>query len=88
MNFSGISLHSPELGVSQTKVYGDMQSHHNMSSTSHILSAQKYKHEGRARWDIARKEWKIHNVEIKIIMFVIERGVKSFISPLIQAKSR
>ena len=30
--------------------------------------------------DIARKEWKIDNVEIKIITFVIELGVKSTVS--------
>ena len=34
----------------------------------------------RARWDIARKEWKIDNVEIKIITFVIELGVKSIVA--------
>ena len=44
MNFSGVSLHSPEIGVCQPKVYGNIQSHHNMSSTLHILSAGKYKH--------------------------------------------
>ena len=44
MNFSGVSLHSPEIGVCQPKVYGDIQSHHNMSSTLHILSTGKYKH--------------------------------------------
>ena len=27
MNFSGVSLHSPEIGVCQPKVYGDIQSH-------------------------------------------------------------
>ena len=74
MIFSGVSVHSPEIGVCQSKVYGDIQSHHNMSSTLHILSAAKYK--GSARWDIARKECKIDNVEIKIITFVIELGVK------------
>ena len=42
MNFSGVSLHSPEIGVCKPKVY--IQSHHNMSSTLHILSAVKYKH--------------------------------------------
>ena len=36
---------------------------------------------GRDRWDIARKEWKIDNVEIKIITFVIELGVKSIVAP-------
>ena len=44
MNFSGVSLHSPEIGVCQLKVYGDIQNHHNMSSTLHILSTGKYKH--------------------------------------------
>ena len=44
MNFSGVSLHSPEIGVCQPKVYGDIQSHHNMSSTLHILSTGKYEH--------------------------------------------
>ena len=43
MNFSGISLHSPEIGVCQPKAYGVIQGHHNMSSTLHILSAAKYK---------------------------------------------
>ena len=62
-----------------------------MSSTLHILSARKYKHTiGRARWDIARspKEWKIDNVEIKIITFLIELGVKSIVAPLMKVKSR
>ena len=27
MNFLGVSLHSPEIGVCQLKVYGDIQSH-------------------------------------------------------------
>ena len=36
---------------------------------------------GRDRWAIARKEGKIDNVEIKIITFVIERGVKSIAAP-------
>ena len=71
MNFSGVSLRSPEIGVCQPNVYGDIQSHHNMSSTLHILSAAKYKHRKKTRWDIARKEWKIDNVEIKSITFVI-----------------
>ena len=50
MNFSDVSLHSPEIGVCQPKVYGDIQSHHNMSSTLHILSTKlvcdggKFKH--------------------------------------------
>ena len=58
MNFSGVSFHSPEIGVRQPKVYGDIQSHHNVSSTLHILPAAKYKHHiKRARWDIGRKEW-------------------------------
>ena len=30
--------------------------------------------------NIARKEWKIYNVEIKIITFVIELGVKSIVA--------
>ena len=34
----------------------------------------------KARWDIARKEWKIDNVEIKIITFDIELGVKSIVA--------
>ena len=42
MNFSGVSLHSPEIGVCQPKVYGDIQSHHNMSSTLHVLLTGKY----------------------------------------------
>ena len=82
MNFSGVSLHSPEIRVCQPKVYGDIQSHHDMSSTLHILSAAKYINtKGRARWDIARKVRKIDNVEIKIITFVIELGVKSTVAP-------
>ena len=81
MNFSGISLYSPEIGVCQPNVYSDIQSHHNMSSTLHILSAGKYINTiGRAGWDIARKERKIDNVEIKIITFVIELGVKSIVA--------
>ena len=81
MNFSGVSLHSPEIAVCEPKVYGDIQSDHNMSSTLHILSTGKYKHHKKGyRWDIARKEWKIDNVEIKIITFVIELGVKSIVS--------
>ena len=36
---------------------------------------------GSTRWDIVRKEWKIDNVEIKIITFVIELGVKSIVVP-------
>ena len=44
MNFSGISIHSPDIGVCQPNVYGDIQSHHNMSSTLCILSIGKYKH--------------------------------------------
>ena len=43
---------------------------------------------GWARWDIARKEWKIDNVEIRIIMFVIELGVKSIVAPYMKVKSR
>ena len=80
MNFSGVSLHSPEIGVCQPKVYGDIQSHCNMSSSLHILSTGIYKHHMKARWDIAQKEWKIDNVEIKIITFVIELGVKSTVA--------
>ena len=30
----------------------------------------------RARWYAAGKEWKIDNVEIKIITFVIQPGIK------------
>ena len=41
---------------------------------------------GRARWDVARKEWKIDNVEIKIIRFVIELGVKSIVAPFYEVK--
>ena len=52
-----------------------------MSSTLHILSAAKYTHHRRASWDIARKEWKIDNVEIKIITFVIELSVKAIVAP-------
>ena len=33
-----------------------------------------------ARGDIAQKEWKIDNVEIKIITFVIKLGVKSIVA--------
>ena len=44
MNFSGVPLHSPEIGVCQPEVYGDIQSHHNMSSTLYFLSAAKNKH--------------------------------------------
>ena len=71
MNFSGISCHSEteKTEVYQPKVYGDIQSYHNVSSTSlmHILSAVKYKHHtGRAQWDITRKEWKINDVKIRI----------------------
>ena len=81
MIFPGISIHSPETGVCQPKVNGDIQSHYNMSSTLYISSAAKYKHHiGRARWDTARKEWKINNVKIKIITFVIELGVKSIVA--------
>ena len=80
MNFSGISLHSPEIGVCQPKVYGDIQSHHNMSwEISYQLG--NINTTGRARWHIAQKEWKIDNVEIKIITFVIEFGVKSIVAP-------
>ena len=64
MNFSGLSLYSPEIGVRQPNVYGDIQSHHNMSTI------------GMAKWDIARKKWKNDNVEIKIITFIMELGVK------------
>ena len=81
MNFSGISLHSPEIGVCEPKVYGDIQSHHNMSNTLHILSAAKYNTIGRAGSDNALKEWKIDNVEIKIITFVIELCLKSIVAP-------
>ena len=80
MNFSGVSLHSHEIGACQPKVYGDIQSHHNMSSTLHILSTGNINTICRARWDIARKERKIGNVEIKIITFVIELGVKSIVA--------
>ena len=79
MNFSGISLHSPEIAVRQPNVYGDIQSHHNVNSTLHILSTGKYEHHMKG-WDIARKERKIDNVEIKIITFVIELGVKSIVA--------
>ena len=44
MNFSGVSLHNPEIGVCQPKVYGDIQRDHNVSSILHILSAEKHKH--------------------------------------------
>ena len=47
MNFLGVSIHSPEIGVCQPKVYGDIQSHHNMSSTLHILSSNS---EGLHKW--------------------------------------
>ena len=80
MNFLGISLHSPEIGVCQPKVYGDIQGHHNMSNTLHILSTGKYRHHMKGYMDIAQKEWKIDNVEIKIIMFVIELGVKLIVA--------
>ena len=52
-----------------------------MSSTLHILPAMKYKHHRRpAKWDIPQKEWEIHNVEIKIITFVMELSVKSIVA--------
>ena len=44
MNFSGVLFHSPEKGVHQPKIYDDIQSHRNVSSTLDILSAAKYKH--------------------------------------------
>ena len=46
MNFSGVSLHSPEMGVCQPKVYGDIQNH----IKSHQLSAsssQAFEHRGQ-----------------------------------------
>ena len=55
MNFSGVLLHSPEIGVCQPKVYGDIQIHHNMGSTLHILSAVKYKHHRKGQM---RNCWK------------------------------
>ena len=36
---------------------------------------------GGAGCDIARKEWKIDNVEIKIIRFGLELGVKPIVAP-------
>ena len=45
-----------------------------MNNTLHILSLRNI---GRARWDTAQKEWKIDNVEIQIITFVIGLGVMS-----------
>ena len=81
MNFLGISLHSPEIEVCQPKVYGDIQSHHNMSAPCMSYQLRNINTLGRVRWDIARKESKIDNVEIKIITFVIELGVKSIVAP-------
>ena len=81
MNFSDGSPYSPETGVYQPKVYGDIQSHHNRAA--HCISCQlrNVNTIGRARWDIAGKEWKIDNVEIKIITFVMVVGVKSIVAP-------
>ena len=87
MNFSGVSLHSPEIGVCQPKVYGDTQSHHNMRSTLHVLPAGKYKHHIKDWMGYARKEQEIDNVEIKIITFVIELGVKLIVA-IMKVKSR
>ena len=87
MNFSGVSLHSHEIEVCQPKVYGDIQSH-NMSS---IIISYQLGHINtvrRARWDIARKEWKVDSVKIKIITFVIELGVKSIVTPNIEVQVR
>ena len=36
--------------------------------------------------DIARKKWKIDNVEIKIITFVIELGVSKLLLPIMKVK--
>ena len=81
MNFSGVPPHSPETRVCEPKVYGDIQSHHNMSNTCISYQLRNIITRGRARWDIAPKEWKIDNVEIKIITFVIELGAKSIVAP-------
>ena len=35
---------------------------------------------GRAIWEIAGKKWKIDNLEIKIITFAVEIGVKSIVA--------
>ena len=82
MNFSSISLHSPEIGACQPKVYGDIRSHHDMSTTLHILSTGKYKHHMKDLMRYCSKgiENCQMNVEIKIIMFVIELGVKSIVA--------
>ena len=57
-----------------------------MSSTLHVLSPAKYNPIGMATWDVPRKEWKIDNTEIKIIVFVIELGVKSIVAPFNEDK--
>ena len=75
MNFSGVLLHSPEIGVCKPKVYGDIQSHHNVSISCISHQLRNINTIGKVRWDIARKEWKIDDVEIKIVTFVIELGV-------------
>ena len=78
MNFTGVSFHSPETEVYQPTVYGDIQSHHNVSSTLHIFSAAKYHRKGQM--GSCSEGIKIDNVEVKIITSVIELGVKSIVA--------
>ena len=46
MNFSGVSLHNPEIGVCQPKVYGDIQinnkkrSHTQLDSRKQVIAFQ------------------------------------------------
>ena len=82
MHFSGVSLHSNEIGVCQPNAYDDVQSHHSMSSTPCIpYQLQNINTIGRAGWDISPKEQKIDNVKIKIITFDTELVVKSIVAP-------
>ena len=43
MNFSGVSLHSPEIGVCQPKVYSDIQSHHKVKTLTVTVSPKTTK---------------------------------------------
>ena len=43
MNFSGVSLHSPEIGVCQPKAYGDIQSHHKVKTLTVTVSLKTTK---------------------------------------------
>ena len=58
MNFSGILLDSPLIGVCQPNVYGDIQSHNNMSSILHILPAVIYKHHRKGQMGYCLKGMK------------------------------